>query len=299
MSDSLVNKLILLRKALEEIAELDKSMSNSGLGGPGSVKAGAVLPNKTFKVKKPGNNSIASKIKIPSVAPQSNKDPIKSIQQIHNKDIKDIKMKEAQAKFGEVMKTSANGQWSLEKSDNETKEAKPAFDGSYHGQVHERMTEKGHKVVMFPAKLPDGSTEMRGRKIPLKVKIKHTWDDHKKEWTHSGTEVMNPGSKVDSDAPARSYPPQNAKTMDDVAKEKMESFNKPKQDEKPKTVVRKLKKSLKTKPFSSKENKQILEPMAARLSARSQIKDKNPSADVDKLIPEPDLRKLRPKRKNR
>lgn len=111
MSDSLIKKLILLKEVLE------KTMSNSGLGGPGSVKAGAVLPNKTFKVKQQGHNSMASRVKIPSVAPQSKKDPVKSIQQIHNKDIKDIRMKEAQARFGnQLVKFEQNGQWSLEKS---------------------------------------------------------------------------------------------------------------------------------------------------------------------------------------
>lgn len=309
MSDSLVKKLILLKEALE------KTMNNSGLGGPGSVKAGAVLPNKTFKVNKPGHNSMASKVKIPSVAPESKKDPIKSIQQVQNKDIKDLKMKEAQAKFGEVIKALPNGQWaldkgrcwegyeptpgkkpyekdsckpkSLSKTEDDTKEAKPAFDGSYHGQEHERMTERGHKVVRFPASLPDGSTEMRGRKVPLKVKIKHRWDDHKKEWTHIGNEVMNPGKDVDS----------GAKTMDDIARERMEASNKPAAESKPKTIVRKLKKTFKTKPFSSAENKQILEPMAARIDARKQIKDKTPDADVNKLIPEPDLSKLKNRRK--
>lgn len=111
MSESLVNKLILLKEALE------KTMSNSGLGGVGSVKAGAVLPNKTFKTQKIGHNSIASKVKIPSVTPQSKKDPVRSIQQIQNKDIKDLKMKEAQARFGGgLIKFEKNGQWSLDKS---------------------------------------------------------------------------------------------------------------------------------------------------------------------------------------
>jgi hypothetical protein len=113
MSDSLVKKLILLKEALE------KSMSNSGLGGAGSVKAGAVLPNRALRIPKPGNNSLASKVKIPSIAPQSKKDPIKSIQQVQNKDIKDLKMKEAHARFGEVMKTLPNGQWSLDKGQQE------------------------------------------------------------------------------------------------------------------------------------------------------------------------------------
>jgi hypothetical protein len=130
MSDSLTKKLILLKEVLE------KAMSNSGLGGPGSVKAGAVLPNKTFTVQKLGHNSMASKVNIPSVAPQSKKDPIKSIQQVQNKDIKDLKMKEAQARFGnQVIKFEENGQWNLDKSRcwegyEPTPGKKPYEDGS-------------------------------------------------------------------------------------------------------------------------------------------------------------------------
>lgn len=297
MSDSLVKKLILLKEALE------KSMSNSGLGGAGSVKAGAVLPNRALRVPKPGNNSLASKVKIPSVAPQSKKDPIKSIQQVQNKDIKDLKMKEAHARFGEVIKTLPNGQWSLSKAEEDSKDSKPQFPGTFHGQVHEVMSEKGHKVVMFPAQLPDGSTEMRGRKVPLKVKIKHSWDHHKKEWSEPTTEIVNPGKSVDPDAPKRIYKPQNVKTVDDAAAEKMKAFeeerSKPKQEDKPKTAIRKLKKSLSSKPFSLPENKKILEPMAARLGARQHIKERSPDADVDKLIPEPDLNKLKSKRKSK
>lgn len=103
--DSLVDKL----------NNLKKGMTNSGLGGAGSVKAGAVLPNK-IAAPKSSNNSAASKIKMPNVAPQSKKDPMRSIAQTQNKDIKDLKMKEAHAHFGnQMIKFDTNGQWDLEK----------------------------------------------------------------------------------------------------------------------------------------------------------------------------------------
>jgi hypothetical protein len=99
---------------LDKIEELHKTMRNGGLGGAGSVKTGnAVLPTR-INLPKTGNNSNATKVKIPSVAQPSKKDPVKSIQQIHNKDVKDIKMKEALAQFGEVTKTLPNGQWFIE-----------------------------------------------------------------------------------------------------------------------------------------------------------------------------------------
>jgi len=99
------------------IEKLEKTMKNGGLGGTGSVKMdGAVLPTRN-KLPKPGHNSGASKVKIPSVGQASKKNPIKSAQQIHNKDIKDIKMKEAQQELNEVVKTLPNGQWELSKAD--------------------------------------------------------------------------------------------------------------------------------------------------------------------------------------
>ena len=114
-----INQSRSFKKNLEDIKDLlDKGMMNSGLGGPGSIKAGAVLPSINTMVPKVGNNS-----KTPSVNPvqSSKKNPIKQAQQIQNKDIKDIKMKEAQAAFKinkseEVVKFNENGQWSLEKS---------------------------------------------------------------------------------------------------------------------------------------------------------------------------------------
>lgn len=114
--DSLREKLLELKKSLEEIGSgLHKGMNNSGLGGAGSVKAGAVLPNITMLPKK-GHNSLSSKIKMPSVAPSSKKNPIKSAEQIQDKDIKDMKMKEAKSSLVDVVKTLQNGQWTLEKS---------------------------------------------------------------------------------------------------------------------------------------------------------------------------------------
>ena len=101
------------KNLLSKIEALRKAMSNGGLGGAGSVRnGGAVLPNKIAKPKK-SNNSLSSKIKIPSVGQKSIKDPIKSAQQIHNKDIKDIKMKEAISQVGEMIKSLPNGQWEL------------------------------------------------------------------------------------------------------------------------------------------------------------------------------------------
>lgn len=112
---SQINKLENLEN---KITNLKKAMNNSGIGGVGSVKAGAVLPNKVPKGPKIGHNSLASKVKIPSVTNQSKKDPMRSIQQIQNKDIKDLKMKEAAAALVPVVKFEKNGQWSINKADD-------------------------------------------------------------------------------------------------------------------------------------------------------------------------------------
>ena len=104
-----------LEKKLNDLKDqLIKAMKQGGLGGAGSVKAGAVLPSIN-KLPKVGNNSAT-----PSVgkAPTSKKNPLKAAEQIQNKDIKDIKMKEAQSalKGPEMIKFEKNGQWSLDKS---------------------------------------------------------------------------------------------------------------------------------------------------------------------------------------
>ena len=109
--DSLEDKLLKLKELLE------KGMNNAGLGGIGSVKAGAILPS-IAKPKLPGSTNS----KTPSIgsAPKSKKNPIKQAEQTQNKDIKDIKMKEAQeamrAQKPELVKFDENGQWSIEKS---------------------------------------------------------------------------------------------------------------------------------------------------------------------------------------
>lgn len=103
----------------EKLEDLKKGMRNAGLGGAGSVKAGAVLPSINNKLSKPGHNSLATSVGIPNVAPKSKKNPLKSAEQTQNKDIKDLKMKEAQAalktKAPQMVKFEKNGQWSLQK----------------------------------------------------------------------------------------------------------------------------------------------------------------------------------------
>jgi hypothetical protein len=96
-------------------------MKQGGLGGSGSVKAGAVLPSIN-KLPKPGNNSNTVKVGMPGIKQASKKDPMKSAEQTQNKDIKDIKLKEAQSvlKKPEMVKFEKNGQWSLAK-DNSVK----------------------------------------------------------------------------------------------------------------------------------------------------------------------------------
>lgn len=86
-------------KLLELKELLEKGMKNSGLGGVGSVKnKGAVLPSIS-KMPKPGHTSQAGAVGIPGQASATKKSPIKSAEQTHNKDIKDIKMKEAHAEL--------------------------------------------------------------------------------------------------------------------------------------------------------------------------------------------------------
>lgn len=88
--DKLADKLLELKELLE------KSMNNVGVGGEGKIRAGAVLPSIN-KLPKPGHVSNASTTKIPGQASASKVSPVKSAEQTHNKDIKDIKMKEAHA----------------------------------------------------------------------------------------------------------------------------------------------------------------------------------------------------------
>lgn len=106
--ESLSDKLLKLKETL------NKTMDNSGIGGHGSVKGGASLPSRPT-IKRPGDTNSKGKA---GIAPKSKKNPVKQAQQVHNNDIKDIKMKEAQSalKPKEVLKYEDNGQWSIEKS---------------------------------------------------------------------------------------------------------------------------------------------------------------------------------------
>jgi len=108
-----------IKKKLEE---LKKAMRNAGIGGLGSIKSGASLPNINTLVPKPGNNSLAGKTGIPGVKQPSKVNPINSAEQTQNKDIKDMKMKEAQAAMGkkapQMIKFEKNGQWSLVEKSN-------------------------------------------------------------------------------------------------------------------------------------------------------------------------------------
>lgn len=114
--DSLKDKLLKLKESLS------KGMKNGGIGGPGSVKAGASLPSLP-KVGSTNNNSSTPST---GISQASKKNPVKSAEQTMNSDIKDRKIKEAQAAmktpqlqkqgdYLEIFKTDANGQWSLEK----------------------------------------------------------------------------------------------------------------------------------------------------------------------------------------
>lgn len=110
--DELKDKLLKLKESLA------KGMKNSGIGGKNSVKLGSILPSLkavTTAGKKTGNNSST---KSTGISQKSKVNPIKSAEQTHNKDIKDIKMKEAQAamKGPQMIKFDDNGQWSLDKS---------------------------------------------------------------------------------------------------------------------------------------------------------------------------------------
>jgi len=74
-----------------------------------ALKNQSILPSiKTTDSSIPKINSPQSKI--PGVSQGSKKNPIKVAEQTQNKDIKDIKMKEAQQQF-KINKST--GQWSL------------------------------------------------------------------------------------------------------------------------------------------------------------------------------------------
>ncbi len=117
MTDNLKDKLLKLKE------QLSKAMKQGGIGGQGAVKAGAVLPSikrVTSAGKAGGNNSTTPSV---GITQPSKKNPIKQAEQIQNKDLKDIKMQDAQAqlKSNPLIKFDKNGQWSLNKAEKKSK----------------------------------------------------------------------------------------------------------------------------------------------------------------------------------
>jgi len=110
--DELKDKLLKLKEGLA------KAMKQGGIGGKGAVKLGAILPTikSVTTAGKPGGNN--SKTPSLGITQPSKKNPVKQAEQIQNKDLKDIKMKDAQAqiKAQPMVKFEKNGQWSIEKS---------------------------------------------------------------------------------------------------------------------------------------------------------------------------------------
>jgi len=156
-----------LSKQLTELKELIKGMSNAGLGGAGSVKAGAVLPSIN-KLPKPGNNSVAGKVGIPGVGQGSKTNPVKSAEQTHNKDIKDIKMKEAKAamkaKAPEMVKFEKNGQWSVVKMDQASDQYDDAPDHIIDGTTTNQVVDRGSDVNVASANRPGADVQKSGYK---------------------------------------------------------------------------------------------------------------------------------------
>lgn len=214
--DSLKDKLLKLKETLE------KGMKNGGIGGPGAVKSGAVLPSLP-KASKPGSTNSAT----PSVgkAPEGKKNPIKQAEQTQNKDIKDIKMKEAQAALSmkkkeeiapegsknretyekEFLKYDTNGQWSLDKSDEEaakklkqvmgsklrdkgsaTRDERKAKIKSIMGDEHKSRSSKGPKTT-FKDKAPSDKPKVLRRKAGEKKGL--TSKDRKDKETRAKVET--------------------------------------------------------------------------------------------------------------
>ena len=93
-------------------------MKNGGLGGRGSIKAGAILPSLKAVTPNKNNNSATPST---GIAQASKKNPIKQVEQIQDKGTKNMKMKQVKSQLAikneqEVVKYDDKGQWSIEKS---------------------------------------------------------------------------------------------------------------------------------------------------------------------------------------
>lgn len=76
-----------------------------------ALKAQSILPSIKTKTAPSPKVAAAKPIKLPGLTPTNQKNPVKQAEQTQNKDIKDMKMREAQEKLA-INKSS--GQWSLE-----------------------------------------------------------------------------------------------------------------------------------------------------------------------------------------
>lgn len=102
-----------LLEMLGQIEELAKSLKPGTVAGGRNMPSIAAATPKIPKPKVPG--------KMPGIRPPSKVNPVKSAEQTQNKDVKDIKIKEAQSALkikpiakSEQIKFSPNGQWSIE-----------------------------------------------------------------------------------------------------------------------------------------------------------------------------------------
>lgn len=167
------------RTLRERLEEFKKAMKQGGLGGTGSVKGGAVLPSIN-KMPKPGNNSQATKMGIPGLKQTTKKNPLKSAEQTQNKDIKDMRMKEAkatlQAKVPEMIKFEKNGQWSIEKSgykgysntDNAKRKAKNLSTDTGLSSMP-RVKPYNIKMGNITATKQAAKDKAKSKKMPVKV----------------------------------------------------------------------------------------------------------------------------------
>jgi hypothetical protein len=91
-------------KQIEELEELLKGMKS--LQAP-------VLPSISSVSNKP-LKPLKNAVKMPQAAPKSNKNPVKQAEQVQNKDIKDMSMREAREK---LKVNKATGQWEIEEGE--------------------------------------------------------------------------------------------------------------------------------------------------------------------------------------
>ncbi len=117
-------------KKIKKLEELIKGLKSN-------IQSNSVLPSikqsKLEGVKAPSSGST----KLPGMSPGNKKSPIKQAEQIQNKDIKDMKMREAREALN-VNKST--GQWSIEKK------APKGVDSDKHERCVMDVKDKGHNV---------------------------------------------------------------------------------------------------------------------------------------------------------